>query len=122
MYGRLEFTSIKSEESMKTSLLFSLVALSVCLAPAAHAAGDPVAGKKQKLHVYRLSRHCRLAYRLPNRVTACRIWAANTPTTSSPRSRNTKAGSVAFPPCGAIAASLTDQDMEDLAAYYSEGK
>lgn len=106
---------------MKTSLLFSLVALSVCLAPVAHAAGDPVVGKSKNSMC--IGCHgiagWRTAYPAVYSVPylggqhAGYIVAAL---------KGYKAGERSHPSMKAIAASLSEQDMEDLAAYYSEAK
>ncbi|MHB1244971.1 MAG: c-type cytochrome [Sulfuriferula sp.] len=106
---------------MKTSLLFSLVALSVCLAPVVHAAGDPVAGKSK-------NSMCIGCHGIAG-------WRTAYPTVYSvpylggqhadyivAALKAYKSGERNFATMRAIAASLTDQDMEDLAAYYSEGK
>ena len=54
------------------------------------------------------------------RCTACRGSAASTPRTSRRRCTSTRTGSAAIPSMRAIAATLSDQDMADLAAYYSQ--
>jgi cytochrome c553 len=86
---------------MKKRVLFSLLVLGISstLAGAAHAAGDPAAGKDKKSM-------CAGCHGIPEYIVkALQAY---------------KSGDRSFSTMRAIAAGLSDQDMADLAAYYAQ--
>ena len=61
---------------------------------------------------------CR-ATRTPTRTTACRSSKGSTPSTSSLRFRRIAPASARISPCIRRRPTLTDQDMQDIAAFFS---
>lgn len=106
---------------MKTSLLSGLIALGVCLAPAVHAAGDPVAGKNKTSMC--IGCHgiagWRTAY--PSVYSVPYLGGQHADYIVAAL-KEYQTGVRSHPSMKAIAASLSEQDMEDLAAYYSAAK
>lgn len=104
---------------MKKSLLFSLVALAVCTG--AQAAGDPVAGKKKNS----MCAGChgiagwRTAY--PS-VYSVPLLGGQHAEYIVAALKEYRSGGRNHPSMKGIAASLSEQDMEDLAAYYAAAK
>ncbi len=106
---------------MKTSQLVGLFALGIGLVQGAHAAGDPVAGKEK--HEMCIGCHgiagwrtaYPMVYSVPNLggqhadyiVAALKAY---------------KSGERGFATMRAMASSLSEQDMQDIAAYYSGGQ
>lgn len=103
---------------MKTSLVSGLIALGVCLVSPAHAAGDPVAGKNKTSMC--IGCHgiagWRTAY--PSVYSVPYLGGQHADYIVAAL-KQYKTGARSHPSMKAIAASLSDQDMEDLAAYYS---
>lgn len=108
---------------MKNRILPSLLAFGLCLSVAgvAHAAGDPVAGKKK-------NSMCAGCHGIPGWRTAYpEVYSV--PKLGGQHAdyivdalKDYKAGSRNHATMKAIVTSLSDQDMEDLAAYYSGGQ
>lgn len=103
---------------MKTSLVSGLIALGICLASPVHAAGDPVAGKNKTSMC--IGCHgiagWRTAY--PSVYSVPYLGGQHADYIVAAL-KQYKTGARSHPSMKAIAASLSDQDMEDLAAYYS---
>lgn len=106
---------------MKIRLVSGLIALGVCLASPAHAAGDPVAGKNKTSMC--IGCHgiagWRTAY--PSVYSVPYLGGQHADYIVAAL-KEYKTGARSHPSMKAIAASLSDQDMEDLAAYYSAAK
>lgn len=106
---------------MKIGLVSGLIALGVCLASPVHAAGDPVAGKNKTSMC--IGCHgiagWRTAY--PSVYSVPYLGGQHADYIVAAL-KQYKTGARSHPSMKAIAASLSDQDMEDLAAYYSAAK
>jgi cytochrome c553 len=106
---------------MKKRVLFSLLVLGISstLAGAAHAAGDPAAGKEK-------NSMCAGCHGIPGyRTVYPEVYSV--PKLGGQHAdyivkalQEYKSGERSFPTMRAIAASLSEQDMADLAAYYAQ--
>lgn len=108
---------------MKNRILPSLLAFGLCLSIAgvAHAAGDPVAGKNK-------TSMCAGCHGIPGWRTAYpEVYSV--PKLGGQHAKfivdalkQYQSGARNHPSMKAIATSLSEQDMEDLAAYYSSAQ